>query len=395
VRNLWIKRLALWEWYCFLFFIYSLAMVESPKNILWGLLLASYLFRVYIGEETISLKKLEVSVLIWILVGIVSIFFAIEPAEGAKGVWDMIRAGSVLWIGTSLLKNEDNRLLFLRHLVIATTIAALWGFKDYFWGRFILNKHTIRVQLPSVGHFNQSGIYLAMVWLAGFATLLDARVFPKKWIGQLSVLILSAALLGTTARTAIAVSILISVFMLFFLRLSKKLLSIWIACFAVGLLVMITTPGFIGRVLFRGSFSSRVQIWESAFDETLLRPLTGVGLNNFKNVYLSHTTDPVVFAIDHAHNIFMNTLVQTGWIGLLALGFLTVSSFHVIWKARKENRTSTFFPALGAWGIIFIVGLSHTTLHHENAILFFLFMSFCNSSPREKLNPEISKTSDC
>lgn len=372
----------------FLAFLYSLALYESPKNVLWGILLFCCLLRWVLSGKRFQWNLINLSIGAWIVAGGISSVFAIQPSESVKGLWDIIRAATTLGIASEHLRSDEDRNFFLRHLMLATALASIFGFYDYYWARQGHYRDSARVQLPSIGHFNQSGIYLAMVWITSITVVFEGGVFQKGWVGILCLLIISAAFLGTTARTAILTSLMVTGFIVILKRGTKRLVWIWIAALLVGSLIWFTTPSLASRVFFRGSFANRLQIWHSAWYEIKLRPFTGVGLNNFKNVYLVDTQEWSVFSIDHAHNVFINAWAQSGVLGLVAVLCLAFASIRMVWKSRNQ-RWLYVLPGLGACCIIFGVGMSHSTLHHEISMMFFLLLSLLPGS--DFLHQEVSQ----
>lgn len=75
----------------------------------------------------------------------------------------------------------------------------------------------------------------------------------------------------------------------------------------------------------------RYTIWQNSWEIAKLVPLTGVGLGNFKPVY------SFLFQENywHAHNIFINVLVELGFPGLI--GFLWVAGALIYYGLQQVN----------------------------------------------------------
>lgn len=375
----------LWERRVLLVFIYALPLNEALKNISWAILAGLYIARLFLSRQLPQNGKIGFSIILLVLAGIWSSFFAIEPAASWKGVWDIIRASAIFWMITPHLQEEQNQISLIRHILLSTALASLLAWVNYFLALFILKRDfsTVHLQIQSVGHFNQSGIYLAIISILALASMLDKRIFQRAWLGWGITVLIVFTLLGTTARSAIVVGGLG-----IFLILWKSKVPKWVICLLIGVVLfagwmMDANRSFRGRIFFRGSFGSRLIIWQSGLKEVEKRAWTGVGLNNFKNIYLSEG-DPRHLTIDHAHNLYLNTLVQMGWLGLIALLFFSYRSASIIWISLMKKDQFKFHVAAGAWAVVFLVGLSNTTLHHEVSILFFLILALAHN-PQEKV----------
>jgi O-antigen ligase len=374
-----IKILRLWEWRFLLAMLYLLPLREAPKNIVWGCLITFFISRMLLEKCAPSLNRIGTMTVFWISTGVLASVFAIEPAASWKGLWDMVRAGSLLWIAASHLNNETSNRIFLRHLIIATALASAIALFNWNWALFIEHKplRANRVQLASVGHSNQSGVYLAMGWMLCMAVSIDREVLVRRWVAPVCCMVIGIALLGSMARVAIVVCALGTLGLVVLAKTPK-----WITWLVIGGAVL-SVLGIAGnadlrnRAFFRGSLSTRVTIWDSAWKASQNVPITGVGLNNFKNIQLSYNNDGLHQTVDHAHSIYFNTLAQAGIPGFVALIGIFATGGGLIWNMRpwgQKRNPLVFYAGAGVWLIIAVVGYSNSTLHHEMSMLFFLVM---------------------
>ncbi len=425
-----IRQLSVWQWRLLVLLIYAIPLREGIKNGLWAALVALWIIRCNLENSWPKIGRIGWAVFFWLAAGAWSSCFAIEMDQSLKGFWDMLRSIVLIWIVSDSLCNERKRAALFRHVVISTAVSCVIALLQYGWEASKPTAYLpkLHLQLSSVGHFNQSAIYLAIGWLVALAVVLDNRIFHRHqlpgsslfgkyhlkfrllddspawvagdfdkrllkwttvfllicqryllkhfWVGRLSLIVIGLSLLATTGRFAIAVATFASAIILFRMRPSRWLVQflIW-TLFAVGV-GMVISSSLRERVLFQGSFSNRVLIWQSAWDAMWARPWTGVGLNNFKNINLQ-TRDPLTLgSVDHAHNLYFNTLAQLGIPGAIALLALLATSGALIWKYRPtmNRRELWFYGVGGGWFVIVLVGLSNTTLHHEMSMLFFILM---------------------
>lgn len=373
------ERCRLWEERLLVLLIYAIPLHEVSKNILWGVTLCLVIVRSAATGGRPGMGRIGATVGFWILTGIWAAIFSIEPKAGWKGLWDMVRCGAMFWIVADVAEFRESRVRWVRHLILSAALAAVAGWVEYLRvvaaGTEYLPK--LHLQLPSVGHFNQSGTYLAMIWLGAVAAVIDGRVFSRGWMGWLAATYIGLSLLGTTSRTAIAMAGTGTLLLLWKLRPSRQV-AIWLLAGVVTAAALVAaSPNLRGRLLFRGSYSQRAPFWVAAWDAAKERPWTGVGPNNFKHIALVDPSRAKAGSIDHAHNLYFNTLAQMGIPGMAALLLLLAATGARIWRAAREpgnGREVWIYAAGGAWWIIVMAGMGNTTLHHEMGMVFFATM---------------------
>jgi O-antigen ligase len=125
----------------------------------------------------------------------------------------------------------------------------------------------------------------------------------------------------------------------------------------VGMLVVYSMVIGIGPVAdrfftLRGG-DSRLDFWRDSLPIIKDHPL-GIGLRNYEKVFpvynLSNVSDKLV---DHAHNDYLQLLIETGWIGFAAVlsGFLMFmgKSAYRITHMNPHKDPMRFFLAAGAF----------------------------------------------
>ena len=115
-------------------------------------------------------------------------------------------------------------------------------------------------------------------------------------------------------------------------RIAKVVAMVGVVAVAAALLVIALWPGWDGTIasLVPGNrpdaVIDRLTIWRTAFDVWRDNPIFGVGLGNFRDHAMQRQIDllvPLGYESFHAHNTYIELLVDTGLVGLLTyLGFL-------------------------------------------------------------------------
>lgn len=101
--------------------------------------------------------------------------------------------------------------------------------------------------------------------------------------------------------------------------------------------------------------SGRLTIWETAGHMVADRPLTGIGVGNFKYAYDRYATRPddlfrsggAMGFVSHAHNMYIAVAADAGLIGLAGLLMIAILALRWYFIAPKEHREQAWPWALG------------------------------------------------
>ena len=130
--------------------------------------------------------------------------------------------------------------------------------------------------------------------------------------------------------------------------LRNKLTIAWGGVFLVAVSIgvgMLFVPGSAVQDAYIGeSSAARVIVWDSGTAAIAERPFLGWGPENF-NFALERNFDPRLFQeenlaeiwFDRAHNIFIDTLVGSGVVGLASSTLLLVAYLIVVYRARRRD----------------------------------------------------------
>jgi O-antigen ligase len=114
-----------------------------------------------------------------------------------------------------------------------------------------------------------------------------------------------------------------------------------LAVFAVGPEQAATAlQGIAGRNLLNDA-QARVELWSRALAAIQAFPLTGLGLNGFRQalpVLFPLFIIPPGFDVSHAHNQFLQAALDLGLPGLVALVALFLGAFSLLASARRAVR---------------------------------------------------------
>jgi O-antigen ligase len=212
------------------------------------------------------------------------------------------------------------------------------------------------------------GITLAMTGrVHSFKELLGSDRLNRQALMALGIIVFLLALIFTRSRAGIVSGLVGFLAFSIMARTGIKAKALQTRVLFGGIIVLICiytmTIGvepIMQRFFSLGSDSgSRMDIWRDSLPIIKDYPL-GIGLGNYENVFQiynqSFTSDKTVM---HAHNDYLQFLIETGWIGFLAL----MSSFFIFLgkSVRRINKLDfkrdplRFYLAVGAFsGLISI-----------------------------------------
>jgi len=254
---------------------------------------------------------------------------------------------------------------------------------------------------------NMLGLFLVLNISMALGLLVGAKNLTQKvkvWIW--GVLLLNMACLVITFSRGAWVSMgMVFLFLAFFRP------KIFIPILLIGMIgfTLFAPFGLKGRVfsianLKEENVQERLYIWQSAIEMVKDYPLNGVGLGGFYKEYLSHykmSGIRLLWAGEHAHNLYLHVLAETGLLGLLALlfliGFLLLKGWLHFSLQKDQLLKGVQLGALLAWiGFLFYSvtdstfngNFSPASMFHVNLCLIVItaFLLFKPKAEGSKVN---------
>ena len=362
------------------FTIFINPLLEAPKNIGMGLTLLTFIAWT-IKTRSYSFKGWDIFFLLFLIAPFIGIPFASEPTKfGVVG--DLLRYTLFGWIVYRAGFSETQRLGVAFWATLGTVVGLIYGA----WAHYIQGVGDFWT-LNSVGHVNHAAIYNAIITGMAFTALLTywrtlTLAYRMIWLAMLALCLLYV-ITGESRATFGAVFAMMLALGLVFARKNIKIL--FGAVGAIALLIAVALLADVRVVAKQETNNSqnivlsyRDTIWKAGLESAKQHPLFGVGKENFSSVYIAgegFTGDN--HHSSHAHNIYVNTLAETGiWgLGWLLALFGGVGISLLRYLPGKTSSTAHW----AAWGfgasglsITLIVGLVNTTFHHEHGNLAML-----------------------
>jgi len=388
----------------------SLPMFEGMKNIFWGLYsLAWYVNRLRprvtwaaLGGRPNAWDALFAALLLSAPLG--AAFAGLHHREWTA-CQDTLRMVSVMWF----LKRSGYRDTEWLHLHVtlqwSVVIASLWAL-----AALALPHAYEGIQLNSVGHVNQSVIYIVICFgalVGGVAAYW--REMNTRWRGTAiaAIVVQLVTLFAAGSRAGAATAIVGAVaFGLLWLKRSRGPL-VWTAIVVAAFAVLVSTLDTDMRRKQEFALDSpnpllneRYPIWQQALSAWRAHPAFGVGGDNFSDITPARVEawtreagaryDTATFVrSSHAHSLYLNTLAEHGVLGM---SMLIVFCAAWAWSLVRGKPAIADPPiAWLAWSgaaaaLLVTVGLGafNTTLHDEHGLLALMMLGIWLGYRRER-----------
>ncbi len=211
-------------------------------------------------------------------------------------------------------------------------------------------------------HPNNLGLALGRLWpvLAAFALLRwtgreaaggrdQLPIFRGRVAPALAAVICLMAIGGSFSKGAwlgaFAALVLLGWLLVQRRAVAGKVVLVIAAIGALGIVVLGLAFGVERLNPLGGSSGARVELWSSAIRMLRDHPLTGIGLDQFYHYrnapeFGDRYIDPAARATTeqfaaHPHNLFLNLLLRTGVLGVVAMGWLLLHFFHATRRSRS------------------------------------------------------------
>ncbi len=240
---------------------------------------------------------------------------------------------------------------YYRCILYLLQIIAAFGFLEaLFPNHWIFELLKFPSYYPQIGSIMQNPNQFGVIVAIGLCLSLILEKYNN--ISKIELYISEFLFLVSLALSASRNAWLVLIFGMFLLLVYKiisirkmlLIMSIWFLCiisipvstYRIGLgdskifpliNLFLTSPSEIVLPSPVGTALSRFALWQAAIIETIKRPITGIGIGAF-----AEHIGVRVFGVKgyHAHNIFLNVLVEQGVIGLLLFtNFLVRIGFYV------------------------------------------------------------------
>lgn len=207
-------------------------------------------------------------------------------------------------------------------------------------------------------HKNLLGVYAALGAIFGLGGLCSRSSF-KKFVGLVMIVSACVILTASDSQTSLLLTLIIplTASVMFVVRRNLRIaLPVQVLLLLAGVLFCLYVLGMthgvgIGTISMMVSgeptFTGRTDIWEFALSKIAERPLHGYGLRSFWNIGVaspSHGAAPgFLHVTPHAHNGYLDIMLELGWIGLTLLILLIMAVLGVVDRMVRERPGTGYF----------------------------------------------------
>lgn len=380
---------------------------------------------IYRGQEKegFSYNKLDISILVFLLVAILAVFFSFDNNRAIFGTVSRM-LGLVTYIHLFfyylLLRRSFNHSDWQK-IWPATAVVGLLSIMVAWLGPSL---KIFDMVIPG-GYERLNGVIGNPIFFASYLwiliTIMALAIFVDNKHSKFywATIILSlVTIFATGTRGAIialaAALLFFFIVLLFFSQGNKKFkittLVIFVIIAAMGVMVY-TRPSLLDKAPYaiRQGFNislsglgaeTRLMAWQISWQGLMQRPLLGWGLSNFSYVmdknynprFLSYGFTETTW--DIPHNSFFEVLVSVGIIGLASLMFLLFRLFQnifLLYKEKENNRVYLIFLLATIFGYfvqsLFTSEGSNTLFYLVILVAFFQF----NNHDSKNFNFQYSK----
>ncbi len=230
-------------------------------------------------------------------------------------------SGVILFLLLRYIFNKYNSI-FVNSILLSSffvCIFALWqGIGVYIFHDFSIPTYQGRI-VGAIGNPNSLAGYLAIVF--PFAFYVKNKIIRV----ILSVMIMLVIFLAESRAGILAVGIILAIWMILFIKrlvLRKKIIVIIAGIVFLIFLVQL----FQGqRAQFNRSsiWDNRGLIWSEGLKAVFKQPILGYGQENFELIFPQERH----MKVDNAHNIFLETAISSGLLGLIIFAGIIITAF--------------------------------------------------------------------
>ena len=137
------------------------------------------------------------------------------------------------------------------------------------------------------------------------------------------------------------------------------------------------------------SVATRIEIWQVGFQLIKENPLLGIGLGKYQKNYEQRAVEilerePLEKTRLHSHNVFMETWLNAGLLGLISFVWLIILAYFQIFKVKNKEDRFILYAGIAMLTYIVVHGLIDVTFwKNDLALIFWLIMGVNFSLSKE------------
>lgn len=348
--------------------------------------LAFFIFALVTGElrKLLPLLVEEKIPLCLFLIAIISLIISDYKIDSMLGVGIILTSIYIYLVIRKHVYSINDTIDIYKYFIISNIIISIYGIiqfyfmKDIFFASGWIDSKVYSISMRAYSSMLNPNVlagYLVFCICLQLTSLEDIR---HRKINIVSLLLSSFCLILTYSRGA-WVTFFIGVFAIFLYR-KRVIYILYSLIFFISLIVVNGNTGIerinLSKSLHDHSLQYRLEIYKSTFRIIKEHFLFGTGLNTMKH-YISQYSEEISSPVYHAHNIILNILSETGFIGLMIFGIILINLIKSIYYIYKlENKIYKDIVISSVLGLlsIFIHGLIDAAIFAPQFLFFVVFI---------------------
>ncbi len=328
--------------------------------------LVAWLFKIVLSGRTNFVRTpLNLVILLYVVTMVISVIFSpfkLNSLLALKEEWLLL----AFFLVVNNIKRETEVESLLTILILTSTLVAIYAIWQHYGGmdlyrhKLLEPRGEVFISLGFFDHHLTFGGYWMLVFLLSCIFLLYRRRS-----GLFRILDFAApALLGFSLVFSYARSAwfgaLTGVVALGLLKGGRFAYLMIIGVLAVCILVFVIEPTSLERIkeidLSRDRpESTRVRLWQTSMNMIKAKPIWGIGLGNFGQLFDRYKVEGIYDTTCHPHNDFLNVAVNSGLLGLLAYLSIWAVFLRCSIKSVLKKKQSGFGYGMRIGGMVAIV----------------------------------------
>lgn len=344
----------------FLFGFLSFKELRTINDIVFFLLIATFITNTIIvygktrSFPCFTYKPLDIFILLSFLWTLLTLVHALDPSYSFSEIIHKMTKQYLLYflpfyIVSDYLHNEGEIKNIFILLIIATCLMSLYAIWQFLQSPVILKTRVTGF----TGAFYRLAVFLVLSIPIMVVMFLNQKGFFKKLL--FFVILTSCAALIFTFTRAAWIAVIVEVFVLFAFIFRK-----YLKIFSIALLILVLLGSIIAlssadykKLIIHGSEQPRIAAFQYSIDIIKNNFFTGIGYG--KKAFLLNFQNNV--EVQHTHNIFLNTAIETGIPGLaffVIILFFVIRIFLAALKSEPHYEKKMFISGIFAAIIGFI-----------------------------------------
>ncbi len=315
-----------------------------------------------LATRLLHLHAIDYGVLIWLLLGILSLSWSERVSQAITELRVMILEPTLFYLVLrSSARDRQSIVRVVDAMLLAGFLVAVIGLWLFIQGDAVITAEAGSRRLASVyGSPNNVALFLGRCIPFAMAYLITSTDRARRFAAGVSVTLMLLAVLLSQSVGAIFLGVPLAVATVFTLvwrrRAALALLALLAGIAAISPLLLQSAR--FSRLLdfTEGTNFFRIRVWQSAINMIRDYPLTGVGLDQFLYAFRGQYVMPDAWQepnLSHPHNFILDFWVRLGLLGILNLLWLQVAFWRAMRSAyrRFRGRDPVFFAlCLGTIG---------------------------------------------